>query len=236
MKHYCTQASICPFKDWKGGRSGRLCPFSVACSRAGDRDGITQVQLGVGSRLFASGDPFEGIYILQSGALKTLAELPDHEEQIIDFRFPGDVLGLSSLYASSYGNTASALENSRLCHITIECLEQLLPRHEILEVFSRQLRHVHQSFVMVRKQNAEQRIVHFILDVALSLGFNLNNRIRLRLPMPRKDIANYLGLVVETVSRSLHRLQSEGLIAAHGRNLELLDCQLLLQRLVTRPV
>ncbi len=234
MSQRCKQLGSCPFHRKSNGLVDLICPFSASCRNAEFEQYVETRTIANGEPLFRAGDKFKGIYILQAGTFKQILE-SCAESQIVDFRYPGDVLGISAFCRGRYPYTAQALEQSHVCYINTPSLEVMLPHREIIAAISQRLRHVQLASVMLRQQNAEQRVIHFIFDVALSLGFNLKHKIRLRLPMSRKDIANYLGLVVETVSRVLQRLQTEGLITAHGRTLELLDSQQLMRRLLFKP-
>lgn len=222
-----------------GGGLG-TCPFRAVCEHADSPQGGVAVELcnvPRGQPLFSAGDHFHGVYLLHSGAFKNLAVLEGQESQVVDFRLPGDVLGIAAMGSGRYPFTAEALEASHLCRISIELGEQRCLHPDLIVTMSRQLQRIQWASVMLRTQNAEQRVIHFLLDVARSMHPDSRPPGEMRLPMSRKDIANYLGVAVETVSRALHRLQDEGLLTTSGRKLMFHDRSGLAQRLAgTEPV
>ena len=216
------------------------CPFHSVCEQGVSRQGNVSVALCSVQRnqpLFEAGDAFHGVYLLHSGAFKNMAILDGQENQIVDFRLPGDVLGIAAMGSGRYPFTAQALERSELCRVSIAIGEQECLHPDLIVTMSRQLQRIQWASVMLRTQNAEQRVAHFLLDVARSLYPDGRPSAEMKLPMSRKDIANYLGVAVETVSRALHRLQDEGLLTTSGRKLKIHDRRRLAQRLVgTEPV
>lgn len=180
-----------------------------------------------GEHLFAAGEPLLQLYALRSGALKTYLLSREGEEQITGFHLPGDVLGLDGLGSFRHPSFAVALETSMVCSIPLARLEELagsMPRlrAELLRVMSEAIHADHQQLRLTRKP-AEERLAAFILDLARrfhQLGYSAQNFI---LPMSRCEIANYLGLTSETVSRLLARYRDKGLLEIDGREVRLKD-------------
>ena len=225
--------------DGNGGKAPP-CPFLAVCeqgSREGSGVSVDLCHIPRGQPLFEAGDDFHGVYLLHSGAFKNLAVLKGQEGQIVDFRLPGDVLGMAAMGSGRYPFTAQALEASTLCRVSVPVGGQQFLHPDLIVTMSRQLQRIQWASVMLRTQNAEQRVIHFLLDVARTLYPDGRQKGEMRLPMSRKDIANYLGVAVETVSRALHRLQDEGLLTTSGRRLQFHDRRGLSQRLAgTEPV
>lgn len=216
------------------------CPMRTVCGEgSGLKDAlhVEERTIARNQPLFEAGDAFHGIYVLRSGAFKNIAVLDGHEDQVVDFRLPGDVLGMAAMGSGRYPFTALALEPSTLCQLNVETDTGMRLHPDLVTAMSRQLQRIQWASVMLRTQSAEQRVIHFLLDVARAEMPGGGRILEMRLPMSRKDIANYLGVAVETVSRTLHRLQDEGLLSTSGRNMELLDHRGLARRLQgTEPV
>jgi CRP/FNR family transcriptional regulator len=238
-----TSTSSCPagLRPRAGnGKDLTACPFRAVCEHGTGEQGNVSVALCSVQRnhmLFEAGDEFHGVYLLHGGAFKNLAVLDGQENQVVDFRLPGDVLGMAAMGSGRYPFTAQALEPSSLCRVSIEMGEQQCLHPDLIVTMSRQLQRIQWASVMLRTQNAEQRVIHFLLDVARSMQPDARLKGEMKLPMSRKDIANYLGVAVETVSRALHRLQDEGLLSTSGRKMQFHDRRRLAQRLAgTEPV
>lgn len=220
------------------------CPLGALCECGTEGGGgdkgrfpVAQHTVARGQTLFESGEPFVGLYVLRSGAFKNVAQLPGQEEQVVDFRMPGDILGMAAMAEQRHPFSAKALENSQVCCLSLESVRGMELHQDLFCAMSVHMRRVQWASVLLRTQNAEQRIIHFLLDIARATQASAEGEVDMRLPMSRKDIANYLGIAVETVSRGLHRLQSDKLLHTSGRNMKLLDTAGLASRLDgTEPV
>jgi CRP/FNR family transcriptional regulator len=216
------------------------CPLHTVCGLGTGGDGslpVAERRIARNQSLFEAGEAFHGVYVVRAGAFKTLAVLAGQEDQVVDFRLPGDLLGMSAMGRGRYAFTALALEPSVLCQIGVEAQAGLYLHPDLVATMSRQLQRIQWASVLLRTQSAEQRVIHFLLDIARGSASGDNQVLGMKLPMSRRDIANYLGVAVETVSRSLHRLQAEGLLTTSGRHMELRDRTALAQRLEgTEPV
>lgn len=209
----------------------RQCSMHAICATLSPDDGINPFvrrgRLGHGQILFHAGDTFHGVYAVTAGAVKTYATLRS-DPQVVDFFFPGDTVGLDAVDSGVYTYTARALTETLVCRVELSQAESLGDRYpvfqsELIRALGEQLRHEQRQSILFRKQSAEQRIATFLLSLA---GASLWTKVRgfdLQLPMARKDIANYLGIAVETLCRLFKRLQDEGLIESDGRLVRLLD-------------
>ena len=181
-----------------------------------------------GEHVFRSGTPFESIYAVRSGALKTYRLTPEGDEQIMGFHLPGEMFGLGGLGGDTHPNAAVALETSTVCEVPFEQIEGLateipgLQRH-LFRIMSREIGDDEQLLLLLSKRSAEERIAALLLGLAARFRRRNLSATRFRLPMSRGDIGNYLGLVVETVSRVFTRLQTQGVIAVEGKEVTLLD-------------
>lgn len=181
-----------------------------------------------GDHVFRSGTRFESIYAVRSGALKTYRLTPEGDEQIMGFHLPGEMFGLGGLGGETHPNAAVALETSTICEIPFERVEGLateipgLQRH-LFRIMSLEISEDEQLLVLLSKRSAEERIAALLLGLSARFRRRNLSASRFRLPMSRGDIGNYLGLVVETVSRVLTRLQAQGLILVEGKEIVVLD-------------
>jgi len=181
-----------------------------------------------GKYLFKEHRPFKSLFSVRSGAFKTYSETEDGEEQITGFYLPGDIIGLDSTNTSTYNCSAKALELSSFCEIPFVQLENLaskkpLLQHHFFSLMSNEIQTSQQLTRLLSKASAEERIATFLLNLSSHFKQRNLSATRFRLPMPRVDIGNYLGLAVETISRVLTRFQKAGVISTQGRELVLND-------------
>lgn len=180
-----------------------------------------------GEFLFRQGDPFDSVFAVRAGALKTFTISDAGEEQITGFHLPSELVGLSGLDSDSYPVSAQALETTSVCEIPFERLDELavqLPqlRRQLMRVMSREIRDDQQMMLLLSKKTADERIATFLVNLSSRFrarGFSAH---QFRLSMSRNELGNYLGLAVETVSRVFTRFQQNGLINAEGKEVHIL--------------
>ncbi len=186
-----------------------------------------EVRLQAGQMLAREGDARRYVFTVTSGALRRLRVLPDGRRLVAGFLMPGDFIGFSG--ASHYRHSIEAISDSVLCSIAQADMRELCERHpglehELLERACVELDATRNNLMALARMTPLERLAGFLRDMAArrqrhGLGGN-----ELVLPMTRADIADYLGLTVETVSRSFTRLRQDGLIAAvDPHHIELLD-------------
>lgn len=209
----------------------RQCSLHAVCDSLAPEDGVNPFvrrgRLGSGQILFQAGEAFHGVYAVTAGAVKTYAML-DKDQQVVDFHFPGDTVGLDAVDSGVYTYTARALTETLVCRVDLSQAESLGERYpvfqnEMIRVMGEQLRHEQSLSILLRKQSAEQRIATFLLSLAGASLWTHARGVELQLPMARKDIANYLGIAVETLCRLFKRLQDDGLIESDGRFVRLVN-------------
>ena len=187
-----------------------------------------------GTLLFQQGEPFQSVYAVRTGALKTYTIAAGGEEQITGFHLASEIIGLSGYDSGTYPLTAKALETTTVCEIPISQLDQLsdeLPglRRQLMRNMSGEIRHDQNMMMLLSKKNAEERIASFLVDISERFVRRGFSHTQYRLSMSRVDISNYLGLAVETVSRVFTRFQKNELIATQGKEITLLDAKTLYQ-------
>jgi len=183
-----------------------------------------------GDHLFRTAEPFQNVYMIRSGAIKTYVVLQSGEEQVIGFHTPGDIVALDAIDSGHYVCNAMVLDTSCVCPLPYEQLCRLSARSQevqnrLIRVMSRRIVD-HESLLLVLGQKtAEQRMAAFLLHHSnrqRQLGLS---ELDINLPMSRADIASYLALAVETVSRVLTRLQEAGLLNVQRSRVRILDLE-----------
>jgi CRP/FNR family transcriptional regulator len=190
-----------------------------------------------GEHIFDQSTPFRSCFAVKSGSVKTSIITEGGEEQVTGFFMPGELVGLDSMSGETYACTAKALERTSVCEFPIDKLEELtgkLPelQHHMYRLMSQEIQNSHQLAMLLSKNTAEERIASLLLSLSSRFQRRRMSGTNFSLPMARNDIANFLGLAVETVSRVFTRFQNQGIIRARGREVELLDVEAL--QMVTR--
>lgn len=186
--------------------------------------------VGMGEMLYRAGEPFYAIYAIRSGSFKTIAEERDGFEHVTGFHLPGDVLGLDGVSANIYRYWAVALEDSTVSVLPFHLLETLSQRDSDMQ------RRIHRlmgaemarerDVIMMLTMPTDRRMAHFLLDVTHRLEPNRSGKEPARafdLCMSRAELGSYLGMRLETVSRTLSRFQQEGLITMDGRTIQIIE-------------
>ena len=200
----CRLFTNCPVRDVTNGEAERVI-------RTGSR------VLEKGEHMIRTGDPAEHLYFLKSGALKAYLLSPAGEEQVVAFHFPGDLIGLESMGFEREALCVEALSVCRICTLPRNELAELCARsrsvmRHLLVQASCRLRFDASLFALLGRRSAEQRVASFLLELSRRLAEHDAPIREFELKMTRADIASYLALAVETVSRVLTRLQDNGVL------------------------
>lgn len=184
-------------------------------------------QLARGEVLYVPGRPARSLYVVRGGSLKSYATAPDGGEFVYGFHLPGDVLGLESPAGGKHDHFAMALEPSQYCEISAETLIDLLPRaatlhRQVMRAVGRQLTEQRRQLCVHGRRDARVQLATFLVEFSRRRAKCRLSPTCFRLSMDRRDIANYLGLTVETVSRAFSRLQREGLLESRGKHVNVL--------------
>jgi len=193
---------------------------------------VTTRLLRRGDHLFRAGDPFQALYVVRSGAVKTYMDSEDGEEQIIGFHLAGSIIGFNGIAEGTHVCNAATLDTSSVCVMPFERLSDLCTRsphvqHELMRWMSRTIRRDETMLLTLGKKNAEQRLAAFLMSQSDHQRWRGYSATEFQLSMSRTDISNYLGLAVETVSRILTRFQSAGLLAIQRNQVRVLDLEAL---------
>ncbi|WKT59895.1 fumarate/nitrate reduction transcriptional regulator Fnr [Microbulbifer thermotolerans] len=209
----------------------RLClPAGLS---QGDIDKLEQITrkkkiVKSGEPLFRTGDPFANLYAIRSGSFKSAVIAADGDTQVTHFALPGELLGLDAYSGRVHPSYAEALEDSSVCVLPfsqLETLAQQVPalQQQIYSIFSEELKQENDILMLLGKRSADTRLAALLINISSRYARRGYSASRFVLSMPRTDIANYLGLTAETVSRLFSRFQKEKLIRASGRDVEILD-------------
>jgi CRP/FNR family transcriptional regulator len=185
-----------------------------------------------GAMLYREGDTFEALYVVRSGALKTYVQNEAGDMQILAFHLPGEILGFDALATNLHVSQAEALERSSICELPYAKLQQVTSEvpalhRQLMRVISREVVEEHRHLVMMGKQQAQEQLASFLRSLADRYQRLHRDGSALNLPMSRYDIANYLGLVVETVSRLFSRMEEMGVLEVNRKSVRILQPDLL---------
>jgi CRP/FNR family transcriptional regulator len=183
----------------------------------------SSLKLSSGETLFRQGDYISSVFTVTAGLIQTYRILPDGRRQVIGFHHPGDLVDNS--VSDAHDVTAEALGDTRVCAIPVRRFDAFVSEHPAMErelyvVAAKELAGAREQMMLLGRKTAAERLASFFL--ALSDRSKTDHVINL--PMSRSDIADYLGLTKETVSRVLAQLRNEGLIRLQSIDrVELLD-------------
>lgn len=180
------------------------------------------LKLRAGQTLFHEGDPANRVFTLTAGALKLYKLLPDGRRQVTGFMFPGDFLGIS--VDDELAFTVEALEPSQLCWFPRSRFGDFTESHpemerELYRLAAHELAAAQQQMVLLGRKTAEERLATFFL-ILLERAERASDgpQPMIDLPMGRSDIADYLGLTKETISRVLASLKSKRVVRLETLN------------------
>ena len=220
--------------------------FKVACSSCNLRElclpvGLTQPQLSHldtlvatrktvkrGDALFHTGDPFRSVYAVRTGFFKTRVSSEDGRDQVTGFQMAGELLGLDGISTDRHACDAIALEDSQVCVIPYSQLEDLSRefsdlQHQFHKIMSREIVRDHGVMLLLGSMRAEERLAAFLLNLTQRLHARGFSASALVLRMTREEIGSYLGLKLETVSRTFSKFQEEGLLEVKQRDIRITD-------------
>jgi len=187
--------------------------------------------------LHAQGDRAEFCYRIVSGCVRTLKLMEDGRRQVGGFLLAGDCLGFDALDTHDFA--AQAVTDVVLRRYRRREIEALMERHASLarvlrEMAARELREAYDRILLLGRKTASERIATFLLEMAARQGGGSPGECKVALPMSRTDIADHLGLTVETVCRMMTHLRREGTIVIEPGQVELL-CPAALQHMAADP-
>ena len=210
------------------------CAFSAACLAEGyDKRLLRDLHVLVehvgpfreGDHLFREGDPFNAIAAVRAGMVKTYVTDTHGREKVLGFYLPGEIIGLSAIHSERYPCNAVALDTVMLCRFSFPKMALLATRMPGLQqqLFRLLSADIGKAHLLAGDFSADERMAAFLLSLSRRYAQRGYSAQRFHLAMPRTDIANYLSLAPETVSRVLRRLQADDILQVDRRDFEILD-------------
>jgi CRP/FNR family transcriptional regulator len=178
--------------------------------------------------LFGSGQTFDAIFILRSGSAKSSVLANSGHEQINRFYYPSDLIGLDGFENGSHAHSIKFLETSSVCRINLKELDKAMAnsasiRLNLLQGMSHALNNEDKFLLSLNNMDSTQRLISFLLDLSSQFEKRgLSGKV-FDLSMTRADIANYLGMAIETVSRLFTQLHNEHIIEVEKRRVKFVD-------------
>lgn len=208
------------------------CAFSQVCLAQGmDKSSLQDLHMLVehvgplhaGDHVFREGDPFEAIAAVRAGTVKTYSVDRDGREHVLGFHLPGEVIGLNAIDGDHYPCNAVALDTVMLCRFSFPKISVLAARLPGLQqtLFRLLSRDIGNASLLAGDWSADERMAAFLVGLSRRLAARGFSPDRFQLTMARTDIANYLRLAPETVSRVLKRFQDEDMVRVDRRELEI---------------
>ena len=185
-----------------------------------------------GATLFHNGEKFTSLYAIRTGFFKTCVAAEDGHDQVTGFQMAGEVVGLDGIVNDHHTCNAIALEDAEVCVMPFERIEDLsrevnaLQRH-VHKIMSREIVRENGVMLLLGSMRAEERLAAFLLNLTQRLyarGFSASELV---LRMTREEIGSYLGLKLETVSRTFSKFAEDGVIEVKQRHIRILDADAL---------
>jgi CRP/FNR family transcriptional regulator, anaerobic regulatory protein len=194
-----------------------------------------RIRLRKGEALYRAGDRFTALYAIRIGSLKTAVPAGEGREQVSGYHMLGDIIGLDGISTERHGCQAMALEDSDVCVLPFERIEEMaraVPplQQNLHRLLSKEISRDQGVMLLLGTMRAGQRLAAFLISLAERYKQRGYSSTEYVLRMTREEIGSYLGLKLETVSRLFSRFQNEGLIRVQGREVKLLDPVALKQR------
>ncbi|NPC55891.1 helix-turn-helix domain-containing protein [Caenimonas soli] len=216
-------------------------PIGLSAAEVERLDAIVSARRKVkrGAALFRSGQRFESLYAIRTGFFKTCMASADGRDHVTGFQMAGEIVGLDGIVNERHTCDAVALEDAEVCVMPFDRVGELSReinalQHHVHRVLSREIVREHSVMLLLGTMRAEERLAAFLLNLVQRLHARGFSRTELVLRMTREEMGSYLGLKLETVSRTFSRFAELGLVEVRQRHLRILDLQAL-QRIVDNP-
>ena len=188
----------------------------------------TRRKVARGEALFRAGDRFDSLFAVWTGFFKTVITTNQGREQVTGFQMAGDLMGLDGIDLGRYSVDAVALEDSQVCVIPygeLETLGREVPplQRQLHRLMSREIVNDHGVMLHLGSMHAEERVAAFLLDLTERLHLRGFSAASVVLRMSREEIGSYLGLTLETVSRTFSKFQANGLLFVRQRQIQITD-------------
>ena len=189
-----------------------------------------------GGTLFTNGEKFAALYAIRTGFFKTCLATEDGRDQVTGFQMAGEIIGLDGIVNDQHTCDAVALEDAEVCVMPFDRIEELSReinalQHHVHKIMSREIVREHGVMLLLGSMRAEERLAAFLLNLVQRLHARGFSQSELVLRMTREEIGSYLGLKLETVSRTFSKFVEEEIMEVKQRHVRILSTEGL-QRLV----
>ena len=181
-----------------------------------------------GDILYRNGEKFSALYAIRTGFFKTSVAAEDGRDQVTGFQMAGEVIGLDGIVSDHHTCDAVALEDAEVCVMNFDRLEDLsreinaLQRH-VHKIMSREIVRENGVMLLLGSMRADERLAAFLLNLVQRLHTRGFSQSELVLRMTREEIGSYLGLKLETVSRTFSKFVEEGIVEVKQRHVRILN-------------
>ncbi len=181
-----------------------------------------------GETLYRKGQPMRAIYAVRSGCVKSYVMADRGEAQIVGFHLPGELIGLDAIATETYKTTAETLEPTSICRIPFESLGELsqdIPslNSHLWRIMSKEISREGEVLQLLNGKNAAAKLASFLLSLSERYQKRKLSVSEFNMSMTRHEIGNYLGMAVETVSRTLTTFQNQSLVKVRGKYVQIND-------------
>jgi CRP/FNR family transcriptional regulator len=189
---------------------------------------INRRRIRQGEKVYREGDQFQFMYAVQSGSFKTTWALADGCEQVGNFHMTGELLGVDGMAEARHASSATALEDSEVSCLPYADLRELQAaaggmQGAVLRLISREVVRCNAHCVLLGSLNSTQRVATFLLNQSECLRARGYSAVEFHLKMTRGEIGSFLGMTLETVSRTLTELQQQRLLQVERRHILITD-------------
>lgn len=181
-----------------------------------------------GATLFRNGEIFESLFAIRTGFFKTCIMSGDGRDQVTGFQMAGEIIGLDGIVSDRHTCDAVALEDAEVCVMPFNRIGELAReinalQHHVHRIMSREIVREHGVMLLLGSMRAEERVAAFLLNLAQRLHARGFSGSELVLRMTREEIGSYLGMKLETVSRTFSKFAEDGVIEVRQRHVRILD-------------
>lgn len=229
-----------------GISSAAILPLKTHCSNCNLRDlclpcgmkpadvgGLDDLHFGrtkvkAGQTLYHEGQAFRNIYAVRIGTFKSSLTLADGREQVSGFQMAGELMGLDGIANGAYASNSTALEDTEVCTIPYDQISNLAAasvdlQQAVSRLMSREIVKEHSLMMLLGSMNAEERLAAFLLNLSQRLKLRGYSAGEFHLRMSRAEIGSYLGMKLETVSRTFSAFQQQGILEVDKRHIRIVD-------------
>ncbi len=188
----------------------------------------TRRKVARGENLFRNGDKFNALFAIRTGFFKTRISAEDGRDQVTGFQMAGEIIGLDGIVSDYHTCDAVALEDAEVCVMPFDRIEELsreitsLQRH-VHKIMSREIVRENGVMLLLGSMRAEERLAAFLLNLVQRLHARGFSQSELVLRMTREEIGSYLGLKLETVSRTFSKFVDDGMVEVKQRHVRILN-------------